>query len=146
MTVAAEQRLTRATGFRVKLQRIVDAADLEFRLGSAKGRRDVAEGHISASTVSPWFEHWYGAQFPKPISLKAQRLFLELRLPSGKSGRYEVYGTATEAVTRPEFQSRFQYVPNVDPQALTSSRFENPVNIDYGAQTPAYPGGSAYDA
>jgi hypothetical protein len=136
----------RLGGFRMKLQRLGDAADLEFRLGSAKGKADIASGRIRASTVSPWFEHWYGARFPKAFGVEASRLFLELRLPAGSRGRYDVYGTATQPVERPEFQSRFQYVANVDPQIVKSDVFENPVNIDYGAHTPVYDGGSAYDS
>ena len=45
--------LSKATGFRVKLQRLGDAADLEFRLGTAEGKADVASGRIRASTVVP---------------------------------------------------------------------------------------------
>ena len=138
--------MSKATGFRVKLQRLGDAADLEFRLGTAKGKADVASGSIRALTISPWFEHWYGAQFAKPVALNTRKLFLELRLPVESRGRYEVFGTATAPIARPEFRSRFQFVANVNPQAPTSDRFENPANIDYGAQTPMYVGGSAYDS
>lgn len=135
------------SGFRVRLQRIGAPAPLSFRLGSVRGRADLASGRIAPASISPWFEHWVDCHFSSPVKVRpGARLFLELHLPSESPGGYEVFGTATGAVPRPEFSARFQFVANFDPQAPASDDFENPVNLDYGAKTPRYGGGTAYDA
>lgn len=138
------------TGFRVKLQRWGSPADLEYRLGTSKGASDLATGRIQAAQVSPWFEHLTGSQFQKPIAISSHAIvFLELSLPIGSSGtssdHYEVFGTATAAIDRREFRTRFQYVASTGRESKRTTIFENPVNIDYGTHTENYSEGAAYD-
>jgi hypothetical protein len=132
------------TGFRVKLQRWGEPGPLEYRIGSEPGTGDVASGMLR-EPVSPWFEHWYGADLSRPVKLKG-RYYLHLRLPPGGNGSYEVYGTATREVERAEFHPRFQYIETWYPRRAAPAVFENPANIDYGTRTPSYSGGAAFDS
>ncbi|MCX6622218.1 MAG: hypothetical protein NTY38_14345 [Acidobacteria bacterium] len=139
--------VTSLSGFRVRLQRFGSPADLEFRLGSRRAHGDIASGRLPSRPVSPWFEHWSTVRFRKPAAVTpGAHVFLELHLAAGSPGAYELFGTATEPIPRPEFHSRFQYIANVNPEEAPNTTFENPVNLDYGARTPRYDGGSAFDS
>ncbi len=139
--------ITALSGFRLRIQRIGAPAELSYRLGTVRGEDDIASGRMASRSVSPWFEHWVNVRFRKPVAVvPGAHVFLEVHLPSGSSGSYDVYGTSTESIPRPEFTPRFQYVANFNPQSPSTEGFENPVNLDYGSQTPRYNGGAAYDS
>lgn len=134
-------------GFRVKLQRWSAPGIIEYRIGSRRGAADIVSGELPAFKVSPWFEQWFGAQFPAPVPIsRTAPLYLQLKLASGSEGHIEVFGTASGRIDRPEFTPRFQYIENWFPKTARSGDFENPANIDYGFRTPRYEGGSAYDS
>ena len=138
--------ITKLSGFRVRLHRVGTPAALSFRLGTARGHDDIASGRLDARNASPWFEHWSTVRFRKPAEVTpASHVFLELHLASDSHGAYELFGTSSEPVARPEFRARFQFIPDVNPGQV-SARFENPANIDYGLETPRYNGGAAFDA
>lgn len=139
--------VTVISGFRVRLQRTGAPAGLQFRLGTIRGHSDLASGQVPPQAISPWFEQWVTVSFRRAARVTpGTPVFLQLQLAPGREGSYELYGTATQAISRPEFAARFQYVENVNPSAAVSASFENPVNLDYGAETPRYEAGSAYDS
>jgi hypothetical protein len=67
-------------------------------------------------------------------------------LSANSKGSYEVFGTATQKVDRPNFVERFQYLRTWSPAAMAAGDFENPPNLDYGSKTPHYDGGSTIDS
>ncbi|HZT32286.1 MAG TPA: hypothetical protein VFA33_20530 [Bryobacteraceae bacterium] len=140
-------RAVRIAAFRVKLQRWGSPSGLRYRVGSTLDGEQYASGPVEAAHVSPWFEHWLEVRLPRPVAVRAnQPLFLQLSLPRESAGAYEIYGTASEAVARPEFRSRFQYVENWYATADRSTVFENTANLDYGVRTPRYEDGAAFDS
>ncbi len=114
--------ISQITGFRVKVQRLGNPPDLQYRLGRRFGAEDIASGLIKSETVSPFFEYFLGSEFaPRPCE-GGQKYFLHLSL-SGSTAEgegYLVYGTNTLG--------------------------ETPENRDYGVKTPDYPGGEALDS
>lgn len=132
------------TGFRIKLQQVGEAAPLEYRLRRQPGGAVIAAG-VLPGPINPWFERWQGVDFPRPVRCDG-RYKLELRLPAAASNSYEIYGTAEAPVARPEFQPRFRYRPEWSAEELGPGPFENPANLDYGARTPRYGGGAAFDS
>jgi hypothetical protein len=135
----------RIGGFRVKLQRWANPAKLRYRLGTRFGLADVAEGSVDGALASPWFEGWFGADFSASEQVQGGRYYLQLLLAAGGPGWYEVFGTASHKVDSPNFQERFQYTRTWSPEP-SGGDFENSANIDYGARTPRYQGGSTIDA
>jgi len=118
------------SGFRMKIRRLGDTADLSYKIGSFFGADDIAAGMITASKVNPFFEFFYGDDFaPKPCR-SGQKLYIQLALETAPaSGGYEVYGT----------QSEYEVYG-------VAAEDESPVNIDYGTRTPTYHGGSGIDS
>lgn len=131
-------------GFEAKLQRSGPPADLRFRLGVTPGGAEIASGSLPAAGIGPWFERWHGARF-RPKQVAAGHVYLELSLPEGSGGSYEWFGTSAERLAVPEFQIRFGYRENWYPRAEAAGAFESAPNLDYGAATPRYEGGTAYD-
>ncbi|MBM4363488.1 MAG: hypothetical protein FJ104_12475, partial [Deltaproteobacteria bacterium] len=144
-TLAAPRQAV--AGFRIKVQRFGHPPAIEYRLGTAWGARDVASGRIEPRDVDPYFERWVGADFPPRPPGSTGPWYLRLRVPQAvATGYYEVFGTSAVELPRPEFKARFQYVPTWGEAAARLAVFENPVNVDYGARTPAYGGGTALAA
>ncbi len=131
-------------GFEAKLLRSGSPADLRFRIGVSLGGAEIASGTLPAAAIGPWFERWHGARF-RPKQAPAGHVYLELSLPGGGSGSYEWFGTSAERLVVPEFQIRFGYRENWYPKAEAAGAFESAPNLDYGAVTPRYEGGTAYD-
>jgi len=135
--------------FRLKLLRVGTAPPLRYGIGTSWGNQDVCSGEIKAEDVPLFFERWCGIDFARPIPLEAgSRYYLQLGVSaSEQTGHYEVYGTATDPIEAPNFNSRYQYAPQWgEGSQAEASRFENPANIDYGSRTPRYQGGSAIGA
>ncbi|HWB99794.1 MAG TPA: hypothetical protein VG672_23965 [Bryobacteraceae bacterium] len=138
----------RIAAFRCKLQRDGDPGKLDYRLGRTPGGAELGSGSLEQTGVSPWFEHWREVRLPHPVAVHAgERLFLQLRLPRSSAGAYQIYGTASAALDRPEFRSRFQYSENwYNSSKPADAVFENTANLDYRLRTAQYPGGAAFDA
>ncbi len=109
-----------AAAIRMKVLRAGSPGALEYRIGLRPGASDLAQGSVPAQTVTPYFETFvrfdlHGARLPN-----GEKIYITLSTAGGSGGHYEVYGT-------------------------TSAGDEGPINFDYGAATPSYAGGDAYD-
>jgi hypothetical protein len=135
-------------GFRVKLLRVGSVPPLEYRIGDKWGDNKVASGRILQSDVSRFFERWTEIKFNRPVAVHPRKQFyIQLRVMNGvEAGHYEFFGTASERIGQPNFSIRFQYAPAWGNAPSVASTFENASNIDYGARTPRYEGGSAIGA
>lgn len=133
--------------FRIKLVRFGTPPPLRYRIGTAWGRSEFGSGKIPAERVSLFFERWIGVDFPSPRSLSAgNRYVLQLEVEEGDGeGHYELFGTASEALPASNFHRRYQYLPTWGEVPEEEPELENPMNLDYGAKTPRYAGGSALD-
>ena len=132
-------------GFRVKLLRVGSVSPLEYRIGDKWGDNKVASGRILQGDVSRFFERWTEIKFDRPVTVNAHKQFyMQLRvLNSVDAGHYEFFGTASERIGQPNFNIRFQYAPAWGNAPSATSTFENASNLDYGARTPRYGGGTA---
>ncbi len=108
-------------GFRMKIRRLGSPPALQYRIGTHYGDDDIASGAIDADRVNPFFEFFYGADFPAKPCTEGRKYFIRLSIAedSGASASYAVYGTTTLG--------------------------ENPINLDYGVHTPRYIGGETFD-
>jgi len=109
-----------AVAIRMKVMKSGTPGALEYRLGLQPGAADLAHGSVPAGAVTAYFETFvrfdlHGAKLPA-----GRTLHITLSQAPGGAGHYEVWGT-------------------------TSAGEEGPINFDYGAVTPAYAGGEAYD-
>lgn len=131
----------------VKLRRVEGTGPLHYRLGSAWGRADLAEGVIAAEDVGPWFERWTWIELPpNPSAPAGGELYLQVQLAAADSGGYEWFGTATVLPDRPEVRIHFGYAPGwSEVENAEPPTFENPMNLDYGTTTPSYGGGMVLD-
>jgi len=131
--------------FRVKLVRRGSATPLFYRIGSSWGGDDVISGEIQPDKVGRFFERWTGKDFPESVAVKPrQRYYLQLQALQGSGdGGYELFGTASAQVDHPDFNRRYQYLPQWGEGSIEPRAFENPINLDYGSQTPRYEGGTA---
>lgn len=118
------------SGFRMKIRRLGETPDLCYKIGGSFGADDIISGTIVASKVNPFFEFFYGDDFLPKSCRPGQKYFIQLFLcePSIVGG-FEVYGTQVE------YEGYGITVEN-----------ENPANLDYGARTPSYVGGDAFDS
>jgi len=143
-TTAKGTRVLR--GFRLRIRRHGSPPPLEYRVRSNLRSGELLSGSIDLKHANPWFERWYGPDFPRALPVESgATYYLELRLPKLSGGYYEVFGTSDREIANPRFLPRFRYEENWDPDPNAPKQFENPANIDYGAHTPLYRGGSAYD-
>jgi hypothetical protein len=94
-------------GFRIKLQRWGNPAKLGYRLGTEFGLADVASGSLDGARASPWFEGWFGADFPAPHRVHGGRYYLQLLLPASSPGWYESSGLPRGRSTAPISRSGF---------------------------------------
>ncbi len=137
----------RVATIRIKLTRWGEPLPLEYRLGRSPGGSKLGSGTIDSERVGRWFEHWTELRLPRPVAGKAhERLYLEVRLAKSSTGAYDLYGTASEAVPRPEFRQRFRYTPSWFSRSGQHAAFESTANVDYGTSTPHYEGGAALDS
>jgi hypothetical protein len=136
----------RIRGFRVKLQRWGHPGSLEYNIGYQRGAGTIAHGLIRENDVNPWFERWVTTRFQSDLVVDAGQLHITLRLPENSRGQYLVFGTAAEAVNRPEVQTQFRYLENWYANADRIGVFENPANVDYGVRTSHYDGGAVFDS
>lgn len=131
-------------GLRLKLLRTGIVPPLRLRMGSVWGGDKVFSGEIPQEQVSLFFERWSGVDLSQAVALKGEtRYYLQLEVPEGgDTGHYEIFGTSTAPIDDPKFVPRYQYTPGWG-KGTEVSVFENPINLDYGAETPRYPGGIA---
>jgi hypothetical protein len=113
--------ISEITGFRMKIRRLGYPPALQYRIGSRYGDDDIASGAIDADRVNQFFEFFYGGDFSAKTCVPGRKYFIRLSIPetADPSAGYAVYGTTTLG--------------------------ENPINRDYGALTPRYPGGETID-
>ena len=143
-TTAKETKALR--GFRVRIRRHGSPPPVEYRVRSALRSGELLSGSMDLKHSNPWFERWYGPDFPRALPVESgATYYLELRVPKSSGGYYEVFGTSDREIANPRFLPRFRYEENWDPDPNAPKQFENPANIDYGAHTPVYREGSAYD-
>lgn len=110
----------RAAAVRMKVMRAGTPGPLRYRLGSRPGAAGLAEGSVPAGAVTAYFETFvrfdlHGARLPA-----GEKIYITLSAEGAGSGHYEVFGTS-------------------------GAGEEGAVNLDYGAATPAYAAGEAYD-
>ena len=115
----APQGAGSAVAIRLKVRRVGHPGALEYRIGAAIGGDEVAAGEIAPEHVQPYFERFVSFPLKQAEMRSGKKYFVQIRLNSGSDGYYEVFGT--------------------------SQGEESPINIDYGAVTPGYEGGEAYD-
>lgn len=110
----------RAAAVRMKVMKAGEPGPLRYRLGSRPGAADLADGSVPAEAVTAYFETFvrfdlHGARLPA-----AKKIYITLSVEGAGSGHYEVFGTS-------------------------GAGEEGTINLDYGAVTPRYAQGEAYD-
>jgi hypothetical protein len=138
------ERELRMIGLRMRVLRLGEPGDLDCSLVDATTGKDIQKGRISAKEISPYFEGWVGIDFRSARKLQpGKRYEIRLRLaPDSQPGGYEVFGTASRQIESEDFNVRFQYIASWGETGELEG-FENPLNLDYGTQTPTYADGVA---
>ncbi len=115
----APESAASAVAIRFKIERLGEPGPLHYRIGAALGSDDIATGEIAPDQIQPYFESFDSLPFRNKQLRPGLKYFVEFDLGVSNHGYYQLFGTKAGA--------------------------EGPINIDYGAVTPNYGGGQAYD-
>ncbi|MBO0723052.1 MAG: hypothetical protein J2P41_19665, partial [Blastocatellia bacterium] len=140
--------ITSVDGFCVKLLRVGPVPPLEYQIENKWGDGNLSSGKILSNDVEVFFERWVRVNLSRPVRVEPGRqYYIHLHAANGpEAGYYELFGTASARIDKPNFKMKFQDVPAWGNAPSAPSGFENPINLDYGMKTPRYEGGAAISA